>query len=402
MKKLFIYSILVCFMFVLLSCSAEKKEVLYQIPPDLNIKECSVIFSNDHQHFAFIKEQNGEEAVVHDGTDGRLFTTIEGIALSPDGKSCAYLGVDENNDIIIKDGKEIAKYKKETVVRWEDRRKNIQFLEDGSCIYTIKESKKMKKIMKGGKPIDKSPFSSKPEVSRDGKHLLYWGIDPKGDYIVFDGKKSRVKGLPLLLSLSGNGEHYGLVVKEAKHKNNVIIDGKKELTFDSEKPVEQFILSNKGSHFILVQRDTEQNDLKIKYDGTIVAIAKRVYSNSFAFSSDDNHYAFLMIKPGEKKTGIFFDGEMIPSFDPDYSNINDCYNQGRKLVFSPDNEHILYAAGTGSNQVLAIDNKIYLRFDLYKKVMYQPFFSAEKELSSMLLDKVNKQLIKVSVQVPEC
>lgn len=402
MKKLFIYSILLCFMFVLLSCSAVKREVLYQISQEVNIKDCSVIFSKDFQHYAFIKEQNGDEAVVHDGTDGQLFTTIEGISISPDGKSCAYLVVDDKNDIIIKDGEEIAKYKKETVVRWDDEKKNIQFLEDGSCIYTIKTSKKMKKIMKDGKPIDKSPFSSKPEVSKDGKHLLYWGIDPKGDYIVFDGKKNRVNGLPLLLSLSSDGKHFGVVVKEARHKNNVIIDGKNELTFDSEKPVEQFILSSKGGHFILVQRDTKQNDFKVKYDGTIVAVAKRVYRNSFAFSNDDNHYAFLMIKPKEKKTGLFFDGEVIPSFDPDYSNINDCYSEGRKLVFSPDNKHILYAAGTGSNQVLAVDNKIYLRFDLYKMVMYQPFFSGEKEISSMFLDKVNKQLIKVSVQVPEC
>ncbi len=399
MKKIIAYTFLVGLCFSLLSCGGEKKEVLYQIPADIKIKECSPIFSQDCEHFAAIKEEMEGEAVIYDGEVGKVYTAIDAISLSPSGKNFAYLAVDGKNEVIVKDGKEIAKYSYKTVIKSEDRRKTLQFLDDGSLIFTKKEPKKMKKVIKDGKPIDGSPYSAKPEVSKDGKHLLYWVVDGTGDFLVFDGKRHKIDGLPLFLSISGDGEHYGAVVSNGKTKKSVIVDGKKKTTLDSKNPVEYFLLSEKGDHFIVLQRDITTNEIKVKFDGVVVAVANKVFTNSVAFSKDDLHYAFIMIKPRVKRASIVLDGEEIPSFDPDFSTINECFGEGRSLVFSPDDEHLLYVAGTGTNQILAFDQKVFLRFDLYNTVIYQPFFSPEGDVICFFMDKLNKQLAKIKKEI---
>lgn len=395
MRRFIFYTLLQGLILFLLSCAGEKKDVSYQIPADVNIRECSLVSSEGGEHFAFINESAEGEQLVYDGKKGEVYTVIEAISMSPNGTNYAYLAVNGKSEIILKNEKEIARYDEGTVIR-QGNRKTLQLLGDGSLIYTKRAPKKMKKVMKDGKPIDNSPYSTMPEVSKDGKHLLYWAVDGTGDFLVFDGKRKKIDGIPLFLSISGDGAHYGAVLSNGKDKNSVVIDGDEKLTFDSRLPVEQFILSEKGTHYILLQNDLATGGFTVKFDDKIIIVAGKVFRNSFAFSMDDRHYGFVMVKPDAKKVRIVLDGDEIPSFDPDYSNINECFTEGRKLVFDPTGEHLLYVAGAGTYQIVALDQKVQCRFDLYNTVIYEPFFSKDKEVCFLILDKIKKEIIMVS------
>ncbi len=398
-KKITSFLYPVMLIFAIFSCSREVKEVIYQIPIDTNVKECSIIFSQNANHFAFIKEVTEGEAVVYDGNEGKVYTSIEVVSLSPNGENLAFLALDKKKEVIVKNGNEIARYNYMTVVRREDINKTLQFLNDSELIYTKKEAKKMKKVIKDGKPIGSSPYSSKPEVGRDGTRLLYWLVDGTGDFLVFDGKRQKIAGIPLFLSISGDGEHYGAIVRNGKNKNSIIIDGDKKFAFDSKDTPIHFTLSEKGKHYCVSQRDAQTNEIKIKFDGEVVSVAKRIFKNTFAFSNDDLHYAFIIVKPHEQKARIFTDGKEMVSFDPDYSNINECFREGRSPIFSPKDNRLLYAAGTGTNQILALDQKIQLRFDLYNNHICHFFFSSDHEMSCLFFDKVKKQIVKITKNI---
>jgi hypothetical protein len=396
MKKFLLFSCIIGFAIILLSCAGEKKEVLFQIPLDCKVKDCSVVFGKNGEHFSFVKENPEGEAVIFDGKTGENYLSIEVLTLSPDGNHCAYIANDGKKEYIIKDGEEIATYPYKTVVRSDAEGKTIQFFSNGNLIYTKREAKKMKKVMKDGKPIDSSPYSAKPRVSRDGNHLLYWIVDGTGDYLVLDGKKNKIKGFPLYHDISGDGMHYGAVLEISKTKNSVMIDGEKIIELDAKDPVIDFYLSEKGEHFIALQKDLSANEIKVKYDGSIVAVVNKVFLSSIAFSQDDLHYAFTMLKTPQATSKIVLDGKEITSFDTDYSNVNECFGSGRKLVFSPSGTNLLYMAGSGTNQILALDQKAQIRFDLYNTVVFSHYFSGEKEISCLCLDKVNKQLQRVT------
>ncbi len=375
------------------SCSRESKEVLYKIPAGTNVKECSIVFSNYAPHLAYVEEKTEGEAVVYDEKSDKTYPAIDVLSLSSDGNHFAYIALLGKKEIVVKDGNTIATYPYKTIIREDDTPKSLQFLNDGSLIYTTRVTEKMNKIMKDAKPIDKSPYSAKPKVSIDGNHLLYWVVDGTGDFLVFDGKRQRISNMPLFTSISGDGEHYGAVTRNG-NKMKVIIDGNETTTIESKNAITYFVLSHKGKHFIALQDDPSANQIKIKYDGEVVSVALKVFTNSIAFSNDDLHYAFTIMKANVKKAIIVLDGKEIQSYDPNFSRINDCFNQGRKLVFSPDGEHILYVAGTGTNQILALDQKIIMRLNLYNAEILKTFFSSAKDVNCMFLDKIKKQIVK--------
>ncbi len=395
MKKLISYMFCIVVIAILFSCAGEKKDVLYQIPLETKVKECSIIFSLDGEHFAFIKEGTEGEAVIYNGNTDKTYLIIDALCLSPSGTHYAYLATDGKSEIVVKDGEEIAHYKSKTIIRRDKEFKTIQLLNDGSVIYTKKETKNMKKVYKNNKPIDASPYSSMPEVSKNGNHLLFWSIDGTGDHLVFDGKKKKIKDIPLFLAISGDGKHYGAIIREGKNKNAVLIDGAVKISFDSKNTVVLFALSEKGEHYVLVQSDRASGDLKIKYDGVIVYSASDVFTHSISFSDDDLHYALVIFKPPMNRAGLLLDGKEIPSFDPNFSTINECFKEGRPLVFDPTGTHLLYIAGSGTNQIVALDQKVQIRFDLYNTEVYQQYFSSEKEISCLIHDKINKQIVRV-------
>jgi hypothetical protein len=237
-------------------------------------------------------------------------------------------------------------------------------------------------------------------VGENGKHLLYWAVDGTGDFLVFDGKRTKIKDVPFALSISGDGNHYGAVVRSGTSNNKVFIDGEEKVSFDIKNPVLFFCLSRTGAHFFMTQKDPTAGDIKIKYDGTIVGTADGVLSNSVAFSNDDLHYAAVILKPPFGDATILLDGEEIVCFDPNFPTLNDCYPEGRPLTFDPTGSHILYAAGDGTYQVVALDQKTQMRFDLYNTELYQIFFSQDKEISCFCFDKINRNLLKVSKTIP--
>ncbi len=400
MKKLSVSAFLLTVIVLLSSCTGEKKTVIGEIPLAVKVKNCSIQVSQNGEHFIYVKEQPEGEAVVHDGEEGALFLTIEMVSLNPDGSHFAYIAYDGKKEFLFKDGKEIAKYDYQSIIRREPESKTLQMLADGSVIYTKKEPKKYKKVYKDGKPIDSAPFSSLPEVSKDGNHLLYWAVDGTGDFLVFDGKRNKIKDVPFALSISGDGNHYGAVVRSGTSKNKVFIDGKEKIAFDIQNPVLFFCLSRTGTHFFMVQKDAVAHDIKIKYDGTIVATADDLFNNSVAFSNDDLHYAVVVLKPPFGDATILLDGQEIVCFDPNFPSINDCYPEGRPLTFDATGTHILYVAGDGTYQVVALDQKTQMRFDLYNRELFQTFFSEEKEISCFCFDKINRNLLKVSKAIP--
>jgi hypothetical protein len=385
---------------LLASCAGEQKTVIGEIPLAVKVKKCSVQVSQNGEHFIYVKEQPEGEAVVYDGIEGPLFLSIEMVSLNADGSHFAYLAYDGKKEYVYKNGKEIAKYDYKSIIRREPESKSLQVLADGSVIYTKKEPKKYKKVYKDAKPIDAAPFSSLVEVSKDGNHILYWAVDGMGDFLVFDGKRNKIKDVPFALSISGDGNHYGAVVRSGKSKNKVFIDGKEKVAFDIKNPVLFFCLSHTGVHFFMTQKDVSAGDIKLKYDGTIVGTADGVLNNSIAFSSDDNHYAVVILKPPFGDATILLDGQEILCFDPNFPTINDCYPEGRPLTFDPTGTHILYVAGDGTYQVVALDQKTQMRFDLYNTELYQIFYSDDKEISCFCFDKINRNLLKVSKAIP--
>lgn len=400
MKKLLLSFLLLNTIALLISCSGEKKTTIGEIPLAVKVKNCSIQVSGNGEHSIYVREQPEGESVVYNGKEGSLFLSIEMVALNPDGSHFAYLAYDGKKEYLYKDGEEIATYDYKSIVRREPEAKSLQMLADGSVLYTKKEPKKYKKVYRDGKPIDDAPFSSLVEVSTDGNHLLYWAVDGTGDFLVFDGKRSRIKDVPFALSISGDGNHYGAVVRSGKTKNKVLIDGEEKVAFDIKNPVLFFCLSRTGAHFFMTQNDVAAGDIKMKYDGIIVGSAEGVLSNSIAFSNDDLHYAVIILKPPFGDATILLDGKEIVCFDPNFPTINDCYPGGRPLVFDPTGAHILYVAGDGTYQVVALDQKTQMRFDLYNTELYQVFFSGEKEISCFCFDKINRNLLKVSKAIP--
>jgi len=393
MKHLLSFILTSTMLFPLFSCSEGSKQVLHQIPQGTNIKDCSMVFSNEADHFMFVEEETEGEAVVYDGQKGKTYPAIDVASLSTDGIHFAYIALSGKNEVVVKDGKEIASYAYKTIIRRDNISKTLQFVSDGSLIYTKRESKKMKKIMKDGKVLDKTPYSAKPEVSDNGNHLLYWIVDGTGDFLVFDGKKYSIEGIPLFLSLSGNGEHYGAVIAN-QGKTTVLIDGKEATTIESENPITFFLLSNTGKHFIVLQEDPSVNQIKIKFDGAVVSVAEKVFTNSITFSDDDIHYALTAMKRNINKAIIVIDGKEVQCYDANFFGINECFNEGRKLQFSPDGEKILYVAGTGTNQIVALNQKIIMRLNLYNTEIFTVFFSSKNEINCLFLDKIKNQVVK--------
>lgn len=397
--KRYIYPFFVIIPLLLFSCSQEHKQTIYQFPEDQNVKPCSVIFSSSGSHFLFVVSEPEGEAVVYDGKKGKTYPSIETTVLSASGEHFAYLATDGEKDIIVKDGGKIGEYNYRTVIRNNDLERTIQILNNGSVIYTQKLSNKIRKVIKDKKPIDTEPFSAKPVVSKDGDHLLYWTLNSKGNFLVLDGKKHKIDGIPLFCDLSENGEHYGAVLNLKKNKEIVNLDGKTKVSFDARNPVTHFYISPLGNHYITTQKDKTTREIKIKFDGTTIALADSIFSGSVSFSNDDQHYGFVILKKGTKRAIIVLDGKEIVSFDPNFSKINDCFKHGRKLIFSPSGTHLLYVAGVGSNQIIAYNQRILFRFDLYNTVIYNPYFSGEKNAGCIFLDKINRKLNKIETLI---
>jgi hypothetical protein len=400
MKKLMCFSLVLFGLVLLVSCTGEMKDIMGEIPLSVKPKECSIKISQNGEHFLYVKEQPEGESVVYDGAEGPLFLSIEIVSLNSDGTHYAYLAYDGKKEFLFKDAKEIANYDYKSIVRRDVESKTLQMRAAGNVVYTKKEPNKYKRVYQDGNPIDKSPFSALPEVSRDGTHLLYWAVDGAGDFLVFDGKRNKIKDVPFALSISGDGNHYGAVVRSGKSTNKVLIDGDEKLSFDMTNPVLLFRLSNTGSHYLMCQKDVTAGDVKIKYDGTIIATAENILSNSVAFSADDLHYAIVILKPPFGDATILLDAQEIVCFDPNFPGINNCYPEGRPLVFDPSGNHLLYAAGDGTYQIVALDQKTQMRFDLYNTELYQIFYSGEKEISCFCFNKVNRHLLKVSKAIP--
>jgi WD40 repeat protein len=146
-----------------------------------------VQFSADAQHVAHLGLTNAQFHVVHDGRAGPAFSTgIGGLTLSADGRRLAYVGVEGSEQMLVLDGKVIARS-----FHHEAFNSSVFSPDSRRFAYSVRGERGWTLCLDGQESEPYEAFgSASARFSPDGKRVAFAAVSRSRWSVVVDGRES--------------------------------------------------------------------------------------------------------------------------------------------------------------------------------------------------------------------
>jgi Tol biopolymer transport system component len=253
-----------------------------------------ISFSQDSRSVAYVAHAWNGSCVVFNGARGRSFDCISDLQLSPDGRRWAYV-VGGSTCCLLLDGKRLSKYS----------------------------------------------VTAGPIFSPDGRHVAFISGDDEEETVVVDGRKyaeagkiteghpfqERLGPLPIF---SPDSRHVAYVA--GREMSVVMEDGLPRYRHSYVEP-ESVVFSPDSSHLAYFAFNNGVRHAVV--DGRHCSAYDAKSDQAPVYSRDSRHLAFIGAR-GEKRFAVL-DGTAGPEYD-----------EVRDIVYSPDSDHVAYAAEVGS------------------------------------------------------
>ncbi len=297
------------------------------------------------QRLAYVVQlpKSAGEAVVVDGVQGRAYTFIPRVPLteagitppivfSPDGKRIAYVASQDDRWRVVVDGVDGTAYDRIDVGA-------PTFSPDSRHLaYFAERAGKQLIVIDGVEgPAYDSIDQDIPAFAADSRR---WGYAARRDslrYLIVDGKElggAEYVGDPVFSDSTGR---FAYVVK--RHDTwAVVVDGVEGKAYRSIG--NNLVFSADGRHFLYRGGDKEDH---VVVDGVESAGFGSIKENSYAFSPDGSHVAFVTTAYGEDAWVV--DGKKGKAYDW----------VSTQPTFSPDGQHLTYVAERDRKRFVVID-----------------------------------------------
>lgn len=237
------------------------------------------------------------------------------------------------------------------------------------------------------------------QTSPDGRHVMYISPAGKKESVVVDGKKEETfDSIPSFLYFSPNSKRIAYVAEPSFLKSVVVVDGKTGSQYDSVAPPS---FSPNSKRLAYVAKNYGQS-AKVVVDGNESTPYESVDTLSLVYSPDSQHIAYaasehnkwFVVREGKEeepytKLGNYLhfspDSQHLAysaSIDDQWSVIIDGKREGRYdqridfILFSPDSQHYAYIAHSGNRAFVVLDGKTQTP---YNGVGPFPIFSADSQ-----------------------
>lgn len=295
----------------------------------------SFIISPDGIHFAYIKNDQGHQKVVHDGSEHNSHEEVINLCFTPDSKHLAYIAKRGNEFFLVFDGIEGKGYA--SIIS-----ESLSFSPDSKHYAFVGQSGNKWVVVteKGeGKTYDEIG-AGLLRYSPDSQSLVYPARVGAQWMVVINGQESKAYDGIRTLIYSPDSKRMAAVVRMGS-TYAVVVDNQVGPAFSMVKPgslvfspdSERFgyIASDQGQEFIVVNHQVGK-----AYD--------RIISEQITFSPVGNKIAFAA--QIQEKQMIVVDGVEGKT----YAALMEA-----PPVFSPDGRKMAYAAFNGANWVVVLD-----------------------------------------------
>jgi len=359
-----------------------------------------LLLSPDGQHYAFTTEPPGHCQMVEDGQAGPAFNSVLQAGFSTDGQHLCYLGMNTLADgtrasQIVMDGKT------GPVITGEIR--TLVLGPDGQHCAYVRAAARTEQIVVDGIPGRSFQTVDQLCFSPDGKHFAYLGKTSgvtSDAQVVLDGQPSPSlgeAGQSSILRFSPDGQHFAYVTH-----SHVVLDGKSGLSGTPALATEfrpeggGFIFSANSAHTAYIMNDDKAGQQAVVDGQPGPAFPGHVYD--LTLSSDGRHSAFA-VEFGRFEHGgnptifhqgnweVVLDGQPGPKFDA----------VGPRFAFSPDGNHVAYAAETAKQWRVYADGTTGPAFD---HIVAGPVVCNDGRLEYLALQKDGTATNLVRVTMP--
>jgi hypothetical protein len=317
--------------FVVLINGKEEQNVIFQ--------NTHVLFSPVGHDYAYQFGENSNHLVIHNGKKLGPYFSVDSLQFSGNGQHLAFLakkkleGTDQTQSYLVLDDQE--------QLIGADDVSELHLNHDGShYFYALNH-----KIYLDGKSLGWPGYYSHLTVSPDGQHLAY--VTQKGRQfgLVVDGQAWRL-GHSIMDDpvFSPDSQHVAVmaavILSNKKWSYFVMLDGKSQKSF-SEEPSRRLVFSPDGNRLAYFAKDMSKWVLVV--DGIETSVPGEELGRTLTFSPDGKHVAALVITMPNEQTYSVMDGESHPA----YLTVKgiELYGGSQHLLeFSPDSQHLVYAA----------------------------------------------------------
>lgn len=299
-----------------------------------SVKKYVPVFSPNSSRLAYVALSGNQELVVVDGKEWARYDEIASFPIfSPDSKKVAYLARKGGQWLVVVDGIEGKKY---------ERIENLMFSPDGQKIAYIAFHNDNQLVVVNGNEGPEYQMVDRVTFSPDGKHLAYVADIGQKQVLVVDGKESKQYDMINHFVFCPDSKHLAFSAL-AEQKEVVVVDG-------AEKSKHRFVVSLNFSPDSQKIVYTGRDDMD-KVDLFINGEKAKNYDeiSSWVFSPDGKRMVYWARRNG--KNFIVINGKEDQAYDlPDY-----LYQAKYEPVFSSDGQHLAYVAVKEGKNVVVVD-----------------------------------------------
>lgn len=310
---------------------------------------------------AWAEERQGKFRVFHNGREGRPYDAVGRIAVSPDGRRCAFGALRDGKWRMVVDG------------------------EEGTPFNTVQE----------------------PIFSPDGAHLAYVAMQGERWHVVVDGKANAgTAGRYGKLVFSGDSTRVAFVEEaEGEGPRKLVVAGPRlEPLFTVEGSVSDFVVNGAGTRIAAIVRGEDSwRVVSFSFDAPGEQSAGAGYDAAYgvAFGSDGASVTFRGVRgtagfvvldgkeepfagdgvvsqtvaPGGKELGALVESMAAVRFRRHFARARDeegPFDEAEGLVYSADGRVHAYAARAGESWSVVVNGKTGPAFDRVVTPLFSP------------------------------
>ncbi|MDZ7816918.1 MAG: WD40 repeat domain-containing protein [Planctomycetota bacterium] len=348
---------------------------------DTDIEEICEISENTRLYFssnmsgvALVNKTQEGEVFVFDGKESDPFDEILTVAVSPDGKKAACVGIRNYLFHVHYRGKDSRQY--ELVCP-----DSLLFTGDSrTLLYVVKDEEEMFVVENNRKEQEHYDLVRSLVLSQEGKTYAYVGgmnVGGMGEkeyrtWPVINGKEYKNFLYPSNISVSPDGRHFAFIADRGD-ENMLFVDGKDQgevgggimnSVFFSENGRNWIVALPMKSEHDKVQEENGwefvESKMFVLYNGKSFGPYERV--SSVRLSPDGRHYAYLAETETEKQ--LIRDGDIVEKFDLESYPSLDLSQDGKSVLFEKDgklylNDKVIGEASFISTHGFTPDGNVY-------------------------------------------
>jgi Tol biopolymer transport system component len=316
----------------------------YVIENPLQVDTSELIQISEHgRGLAYIEPVQGKYRVIHNGTAGKSYSSINQLSISPDGKRIAY---------VVQSG---ASFKRVVIDGWESPPygdiRYPAFSPDGHhVVYRVFYGENSHLVIDNKERNEFNLLERVPVINTDSNLVAFAAKSPDGtktQFVISDmalQNKSIFDGCGESFSQNDDKSRFTLVCSEGESKSIKVIDFKKRKEITDIRPNGNLIRAkvaadNKSVAYVVIGK-TEQRHVLYNGKEEILPAGTEVFSDPVVLT-DSGEVGLL--------TGTFYKASFYRAFQKSKRNERE-YGYTSDLVTSRDGRHYAYIAVNKSQE----------------------------------------------------